>query len=399
MTRQRLGRLAGIALTAIVLGACGRLPAPTQATPGVVTIGFTDELAGGGSGPGRGAMNSALLAIRQANARDAVAGFRLRLAAEHAATPQQGAAVAAGFARDRTLVGVLGAVSSGVSRATSPVLADRDIAQLSYSNTHPALTLGPYPIQAPRRMWTNFFRLTANDLLQGELAAGHARERARARTVVTVNDQKPYGQVLVAAFEREFRERGGTIVSSMLIGEDGPAGVGAVAVEIALQDPDLVYYAGEYDEGASLLAELRGAGYTRPLMAGDTLHREDLLRAGADGVLATSVGRPLERLPSARRFIGDYARAGFAEPASTYGGQAYDAAAILIQALAEVMPEAGSTERARPRIIQAIGGIRRFQGVTGEHSFDEHGDSTNEALTVYEVVARRWRPVATAGDA
>lgn len=51
--------------------------------------------------------------------------------------------------------------------------------------------------------------------------------------------------------------------------------------------------------------------------------------------------------------------------------------------------------QARPRIIRAIDGISGFRGVTGEHTFDQFGDTSNKALTVYQVAGHRWRDVFT----
>jgi branched-chain amino acid transport system substrate-binding protein len=390
-------RIAGGLLAALLLTACNTVAAPPPSDDRVVKIGFIDELVGEVSGPGQGAKNSADLAIRQANDANAVPGYTLELVAGHAEKPEEGADVTTRFAADPQLVGLIGASSSTVSRATIPILAKRNIVQISFSNTNPTLSLGPYPT-APRRVFANFFRVVANDLLQGQFAASYARERANVRTVATVNDQKPYGLGLVAAFEKEFTNRGGTVVSSRFVKEDDLSGIRSVAGRIAAQGPDLVYYAGEYDEGSALLRQLRNAGYTRPMMAGDTLYREDALDLGADaeGMFATSVGAPLEQLGSAKQFIADYRETAYKKPYSTYGGQSYDATRILIRAIAEVLPEAGSVEQARPRIIEAVGRTSNFSGATGTHTFDQFGDTSNKALTMYKVTGDRWRSIFSA---
>jgi branched-chain amino acid transport system substrate-binding protein len=390
-------RIAVGLLALVLLTACNSVAAPPPSDARTVKIAFIDELVGEVSGPGQGARNSAELAIRQANAANAVPGYHLELVAGHAEKPAEGTALTTKFAADPQLVGLIGASSSTVSRATIPILARKGIVQISFSNTNPTLSLGPYP-NAPRRMFANFFRVCANDLLQGQFAANYARERAAVRTVVTVNDQKPYGAGLVAAFEREFTNRDGTVISSKFVKEGELAGTKATARRIATLKPELVYYAGEYEEGKGLLVQLRKAGYRGPVMAGDTLYREDMLAFGAnsEGILATSVGASLEQLQSAKQFIADYEAAHFPKPYSTYGGQSYDATNVLIRALAEVLPESASIAEARPRIIDAVGRTSNFQGVTGVHTFDQFGDTSNKALTMYKITSHRWKSIFSA---
>ena len=85
----------------------------------------------------------------------------------------------------------------------------------------------------------------------------------------------------------------------------------------------------------------------------------------------------------------DYEAAGFNEGFSAYGGQSYDAANVIIQAFAKALPDAASVEAARPQIVEAVGATQGYAGVTGEHSFDEFGDTSNKALTVYKADGRQ----------
>jgi ABC-type branched-subunit amino acid transport system substrate-binding protein len=49
-------------------------------------------------------------------------------------------------------------------------------------------------------------------------------------------------------------------------------------------------------------------------------------------------------------------------------------------------------EAARPEIVKAVGATQGFQGATGEHTFDEYGDTSNKALTVYKATTKEWTP-------
>jgi branched-chain amino acid transport system substrate-binding protein len=203
---------AALALLLLLVTGCSEQAQPTERDR-VVKIGLIEALSGRNAEPGQGVRNAVELAIRQANQRNAVSGWRIELAAEDAGDPESAAKAAAKLAADPQVGGVLGTASSSVSRATIPVLAQSDIVQLAYSNTNPTLSLGPFPTQAPKRVWPNFVRLVANDLLQGGFAASYAFEQLAFRSVATVNDQKTYGLGLVTAFEDEWRKHRGLVTS------------------------------------------------------------------------------------------------------------------------------------------------------------------------------------------
>jgi branched-chain amino acid transport system substrate-binding protein len=100
----------------------------------------------------------------------------------------------------------------------------------------------------------------------------------------------------------------------------------------------------------------------------------------------------VDQLESAQQFVKDYEAAGFKESYSAYGAQSFDAANIIIQGLAKALPNAESVEAARPQIVEAVSATSGFQGATGEHTFDEYGDTSNRALTVYKAEGTEWVP-------
>ena len=66
-------------------------------------------------------------------------------------------------------------------------------------------------------------------------------------------------------------------------------------------------------------------------------------------------------LESAQQFVKDYEAAGFKESYSAYGAQSFDAANIIIQGLAKVLPNADSVEAARPEIVKAVGATSGYR--------------------------------------
>jgi branched-chain amino acid transport system substrate-binding protein len=230
---------------ALTLTSCG-LPSRGDAAGGrhELKLGFVTTLQDTDLETGVGARNSLELAVRQANSSHALGDWKLSIEAHNdKADPAVGAGVARSLAADPAVVAVVDTAYSSVSAATIPVLARSGIVQISAANTNPGLTLGPFPTEAPKRVWPNYFRLVTNDLDQGRFAADHAWDRKGYRRVATVNDQQLYGQGLVAVFEQQWRRRGGQITSTGTV-EDGQRNVTDLVGRLLGEHPDFVYYGG-----------------------------------------------------------------------------------------------------------------------------------------------------------
>jgi branched-chain amino acid transport system substrate-binding protein len=360
-----------------------------------VKIGVVAPLTGPLSELGLGIRNSVDLAVRQANEKGTVPGYEIVLAAEDdTADPATGANAANKLASDPQVAGVIGTLNSSVAQSVSPVLAKANIAQVSPANTNPTLTRGPKPDDAPQRVWPTYFRTATTDTFQGPFAADYALGDGGFKTAFVIHDKKTYGQGLAESFSNRFEEKGGRIVGTDTVNEND-RDFGAVVTKVIGSNADMVYYGGEYPAAGPLAAQLADRGFEGTMMGGDGIYSSDFFKGAgekAEGTLATSIGEPVDQLESAKQFIADYEAAGFKESYSAYGGQSYDAANILIQGMAKALPNAESVEAARPQIVEAVGATSGYAGVTGEHSFDEYGDTSNRALTVYKATATEWVP-------
>jgi branched-chain amino acid transport system substrate-binding protein len=360
-----------------------------------VKIGVVAPLTGNLSELGLGIKNSVDLAIRQANEKGTVSGYELVLAAEDdAADPATGANAANKLASDPQVAAVVGTLNSSVAQSVAPVLAKANITQVSPANTNPTLTRGPKPDDAPKRIWPTYMRVATTDTFQGPFAADYALGEGGFKSAFVIHDKKTYGQGLAQTFSQRFEEKGGTIAGTETVNEND-RDFGAVVTQVIGTDADVVYYGGEYPAAGPLAAQLKERGFKGPLMGGDGIYASDFFKGAGDkaeGTLATSIGEPVSELESAQQFVKDYEAAGFKESYSAYGAQSFDAANIIIQGLAKVLPNAESVEAARPQIVEAVGATSGFAGVTGEHTFDEYGDTSNRALTVYKATGTEWTP-------
>jgi branched-chain amino acid transport system substrate-binding protein len=393
---------ASLIVASLALTACGsRSGDDGGGTGGDATktakIGVIAPLSGDLSALGLGIQHSVELAVKQANDSNAIPGWKLEVVPkDDEGKPEPGKNAATALTGDADVIGVVGTLNTSVSQQVQPVLAPKNIVQVSPANTGPGLTQGANWQTEPKRPYPTYFRTCTTDAVQGPFAARYLYETAKITKVATIHDKKAYGQGLVGTFTEEFKKLGGQVVAAQTINPDD-ANFQAVISAIKPSAPQVVYYGGEYPQAGPLSQQMKAAGLNVPLMGGDGIYDPKFITlAGktSDNDLATSVGAPVDTLPSAKKFIEDYNAAGFKDPYAAYGGYSYDAANAIITALKESLKDAKDVESARQATVDAMSKVA-FDGVTGKVAFDQYGDTTSKVLTVYKVAAGKWATVET----
>jgi branched-chain amino acid transport system substrate-binding protein len=387
-------------IASLALSACGSRGGTTSSTTSgnkTAVIGIMAPLSGSLSALGLGIQHSVELAVSQANAANAIPGWTLKTEAkDDQALPDVGKNAATAFAAEPNVAGVVGNLNSSVSQSTQPVLATAKIVQVSPANTNPSLTQGAKFATAPVRTYATYFRTCTTDAVQGPFAARYLFQTAHITKVATINDKKVYGQGLVAAFTKEFKALGGIITDAETVNPD-ESNFQAVISKVKPTSPNAVYYGGEYPIAGPLSQQMKAAGLNVPLMGGDGIYDPKyvaLAGTTANGDLATSVGAPTDSLAAGKKFLADYAAAGYKDPAAAYGAYSFDAANAIINALKVSLKGATDVASVRQATIDALGKAN-FTGVTGTVAFDKFGDSISRVLTVYKVESLKWVPVET----
>jgi branched-chain amino acid transport system substrate-binding protein len=395
-----------VAAGALVLAACGTNKEETPSggggqaacdtSKGTLIVGVIAPQSGNLSALGLGIKNSADLAVKQANEKCTVKGYKLAVQTEDdQATAQVGAQAATKLSSNPNVVGVIGTLNSSVAQSVQPVLSQKKIAQISPANTNPSLTQGTDYVTSKKRPFETYFRVCTTDALQGPYGATYLVSKAGKKSIAAISDGKTYGVGLVDEFSKQATKLGAKIVANEKVGEKD-TDFGGVIAKIRSANPDAVYYGGEYPIAGPLSKQLKAAGLNIPLMGGDGIFDPKFIElGGTDGDLSTSVGAPTESLASAKSFVDAYAAAKYPEPYSAYGAFSYDAANALIGSLATTLGDSGTWgDDKRADLLKNIGSYKAT-GATGEVGFDEYGDSTNKLLTVYQVAGTEWKPVET----
>ncbi|MFG2024481.1 branched-chain amino acid ABC transporter substrate-binding protein [Streptomyces sp. NPDC048825] len=400
--RSLIAITAALAAGALTLTACGSRDDDGGGSSGdggtTVVIGVDAPLTGDLSALGLGIKNSVDLATKQANKQKVVEGVTFKIEAlDDQAQPSSGQQNATKLVANKDVLGAVGPLNSSVAESMQKVFDDAKLVQVSPANTNPALTQGQdWNGGEKLRPYKSYFRTATTDAIQGPYAAQYVFNDAKKTKAFVIDDKKTYGAGLAATFSDEYKKLGGKIVGTEHIDPE-TKDFSAVATKVKNSGADVVYYGGEYPQAGPLSKQIKASGAKIPLVGGDGIYSADFISlAGASGAgdLATSVGAPVEELPSAKEFVANYKAAGYKDAYEAYGGYSYDSAWAIIQAVKKVVEDNNGElpDDARAKVTEAMQNVS-FDGVTGKVSFDEFGDATNKQLTVYSVEGTDWSPV------
>ncbi len=397
-----LAAFAALVAVAMIATGCGG-GSTTEGTTGgeaaatKVTVGIGAPLTQGAVALGQGMKRSANLAVKQANesAEAKAAGITFAtVEGDDQGDPKTGVNAANSFASDPSLIGVMGHLNSGVTIPASKVYNDNKIVMISPAATNPALTLQGF---------NNVFRVCTIDTVQGPTAADAAYTTFGYKSVVVIDDSTPYGEGLASEFAKKFAELGGKVIFSEKT-SDKDTDFNALVTKIKGAKPDLVYYGGIYNAGALLSKQADDAGVKAPMMSGDGCYDAEYVNLGGkqvEGDYCTSIGLPVDKLPAGQAFVDAYKAEYPSDPIAAYDAYSYDAANLIIKAVLEVAKAQGAdkvlTPAGRDAVIAAVAATNS-EGVSGAISFDENGDTTNKAVTTYQVKDGAWTAVLVPGE-
>lgn len=286
------------------------------------------------------------------------------------------------IAADRSILGVVGAFNSSVSKALAQGLAPARLAIISPGSTNDQLT---------RNNWTHFSRVVAPDGAQGVAAANYLVDELKAGSVFVISDNTTYGNGISKILISTLKER--KVAVPAYVGVSTAAQIADVAKKVKASGATAVYFGGTYDVGAELVKALRGAGVTAPFVGGDGLDSSKFLQqagiAGA-GVIYTTVFGSVSSFSNGLNFTDKYQAAYKARPEGL-AVYAYDAANTLLTAIRA----AATSTRGLPTRAQVSEAVRKVNlpacfsadrskcvTVTGAVNFSATGERQRSRLLI-----------------
>jgi branched-chain amino acid transport system substrate-binding protein len=337
-----------------------------------IKIGVPAPLSGSYRDAGTDVVDGAKLAVEQINAAGGVRGRMLELVPADDACNADEAAKAATALVAAGVVAVAGGYCSSAALPELRVLHDRHVPYVLDASTIPQLT---------DHGWSDVFRTIGRTDAQGVLAANLIKSVLHAKRAAVMNDGSTYSQVLAQSTVAALKREGVEVVYDDAITPGQPDYRGVVETSGKLK-PDVLYFTGYYTEAASLAKALHELGSGIQHFMGNGTADPSLIAKGGAAVAGMIVTTsPLPQFLSgsrARGFVTAYTGAYQREP-GPYSIYEYDAIGVLAQAIGHAKSMAPAD------IAVALHALKRYNGATGEISFDEKGDRTKAAYMAVTV--------------
>ena len=402
-------------LALFVLAGCS-VPGVGGPQAAVLEIGVDLPLSGAEGRVATPALNGVRFYVQQ---HPTVDGFAINLVVKDdslSGVPEAplGAANVQAFAADPRVMAMIGPFDSSVARAEIPVANQASLAMVSPATSSPCLTKPDYVpaalspshvavsckqagLPAPGDLRptgvNNYFRLAATDDLQGPAAADYAVKTLHLLRVATISDHEAYGQALAGGFATRFGALGGSIVGRLDLDPSAAVDATGFLNRMKANGAQAIYFGGvTANKGCVIRAEMAGVfapGEATPFLGGDGIADDPACTQDAAtnvaGIYATVPIVDTSSVGSAEPVISAF-KSAFPRP-QDYGAYtviAYDAIAVVYDALDRAIKAAGGQAPPRGNVISQLSITYAFDGAIGVFGFDAAGDSTRQVITLYE---------------
>ena len=245
--------------------------------------------------------------------------------------------------------------------------------------------------QISRQGFDTFYRTCATDDLQGPAAALFAVRELKARRIFILDDMTTYGRGLANELEKKLKALRVEVLGHEGITQ-GDKEFAPLLTKIKSVNPDVVYFAGMFPEGALLIKQRAEVGLPSRFMGGDGLFDAALIKLAtpqkAEGIYLTTIGSDIHQTPGAQAFVKAYeARFG---PIGAYSSYAYEATNLAIWAIRQAQ------RKDRGAVLAAMKTLKDYPGLFGLQNFDEKGDSLIRDIGIFTVKDGKFVFVKTA---
>ena len=294
MNKRLLALLSVLVVASMMLAACGtpateapvvateapatEAPAPATEAPavsmGTIKIATQSPLSGGQSLLGVAIKQGAELALEQLAGDLTAMGYDVQLAPyDDQATPDVGVANAKNIVADSEILCGVGHLNSGVMIPSSEEYHTAGLAFISPANTNPVVTT---------RGYLEVNRVVGRDDVQAPAAEEYAFTTLGAKTVYVIHDKTAYGQG-VAEFFRAAAEEDGIEVLAFE-GTEETANFDAIVTPLVAAAPDVVFFAGIYNQAGVFFKQAREAGFEGTFLGTDGMDSSDLADLAGDAL-------------------------------------------------------------------------------------------------------------------
>jgi len=346
-----------------------------------VSLAYVGPLTGDAANLGINIRNGAKTAIDAYNAKNPKVKVTLK-EFDTKGDPAQATTVKDSYINDKSIIGVIGPAFSGETKAVLPALDEAGLVMVSASATNTLL-----PTIVPNTKV--FHRVIADDSFQGKGIGDYIVDTLSAKTIVVVDDNSEYGKGLADDTTKEIQAKNKTVAKRLSV-DPKSQDFSAAVNDAKAANPDVIMYAGYYQEAGRLKKQLSDGGVKATFISGDgSLDPGFVAAAGTSGegaLLSCPCNLAVEASPGDlgafyKSYKSDNANA---EP-GTYSPEAFDVANIYLKGI-----DAGNTDRAK--MLDFVNKLGSYTGVSKTIEFEANGNIKTPSLFVFEVKSGKLTP-------
>jgi len=337
---------------------------PPFAAPGMaqdaIRIGFFAPITGPAAADGASAKNAVELAVKEVNEAGGIRGKKIELIVyDDRLNPQEAVAIATKLIEKDKVAGVVSGAYSGPTRVAAPIFQKAGMPMVAGYAVHPDVTWDAKAKKPNDYIFRNGFLAE----IEGAAAAEFAVKNLKAKRISLIFMDNDFGRAISSGFADQAEKMGATILIRQMYKFPGEKDFRPFLTRIKEGNPDLIFAAGYYNEGASIVRQAKELEIKSRILGEEGFDSPKFLEiAGpaAEGVIiATNLDRDDPR-PVVQNFLKNYRQA-YGEDADMVGASSYDAFMILINAI----KESGTDPKA---IQKALATTKDYNGLTGRIS-------------------------------
>jgi branched-chain amino acid transport system substrate-binding protein len=305
--------------------------------------------------------------------------------------PAKASANAGNYARDKSVIGVIGTFNSGAAEIEVPIANRASLGYVSPANTYIGLTHKPALPGEPNKYYPNgkrtYARVVAADDFQGSANVMLVKQLG-LKSVFVLNDKEAYGFGIASAFRNV--ATGAKSLGVKVVGfqawDPKASSYQDIATKIKSSGAKAIFLGGlECENGGKLIKDLRAGVPDAVLVAPDGFSSfgDTIKDAGAasEGMYISIAGQPYQNLPPAgKKFAAAFGKsigkgADKVNPYSNYGATAIQ---VMLAAIAK-------SDGTRASVASHFYNASFSNTPIGNFKLNANGDTNSGAISFYRI--------------
>ncbi|MBC2581231.1 ABC transporter substrate-binding protein [Clostridium sp. DJ247] len=344
------------------LAGCGKSTSES-AKSDKIKVGLNYELSGALATYGQALVEGIDLAFEEINKNGGVLGKQIEaIKVDNKSENAESANVATKLATRNKVVAMLGAATSGNTKAAAPIAVQNKVPLISASATADDVT-----VDSNGKVREYVFKTCFSDSFQGVDMANFAySDLGKKNAALLVDSTSDYSKGLSKSFTETYKKLGGNIVTEQAY-QAKDTDFKAVLTKIKGTNPDVVFLPGYYEEVGLIVKQARELGLNVPILGGDGYDSPKLLelagKSALNDVYYSNHYSSKDTAPEVVKFKEAF-KAKYNKEPDAFNALGYDMAYLLADAIKR------SGEADPVKIKDALASTKDFKGVTGTVTID-----------------------------